>query len=51
MTSDQVRVLRAAIHERPFWVEHRPLNFGASWEAPSIREPPMNTFDHSSREP
>jgi hypothetical protein len=40
-----------AVADRLEWVERCPLNFGASWEAPSIREPSMNAFDHPSHEP
>jgi len=48
MTGDQLfltgtahpRVRRAVVRDSPDGAEHRPLNFDASWEAPSIREPP-----------
>jgi hypothetical protein len=36
---------------RRLGVEHRPLNFGASWEAPSIQERFMNALDQPSLEP
>jgi hypothetical protein len=45
-----VNYVKAAVGERQLRVENRPLNFGACWEAPSIRELLMNTFGHSSRE-
>src|SRR5450755_3427979 len=40
-----------AAGDRPDWVEHCPLNSRASWEARSLQEPSMSSFDHSIREP